>query len=403
MSGEALQGIKVVEFAIADVGPFISEYLGSFGAEVIKVETSIRPDLNRLSSPYKDNIVGLNRSGLFVYANNNKYSLALNLKHPRAKAVVEKLIKWTDIVVGGYPPDTMKRLGLIYEEFIKINPGIIVLSTSGKGDSGPYANHPAWGFNLRGYGFDQLVGWPDRMPCGTAVAYTDRVSPWFGVVAVMAALDYRRRTGQGQYIDLSQIEASLYFLSPVLLDYFINNRVQSRRGNRSSRAAPHNAYRCSGDDRWCVISVYHDEEWQGLCRAMGKPECIADQNFITQMQRMKHSDELDQLIESWTINYGAEQVMAILQDENVPCGVVQTTEDIADKDIHLRERNYFQIMDAQEIGPYPHRRPPAVLTGTPASLRSAPSLGQDTAYVCTNLLGFSDIELVELETSGLFE
>jgi len=246
------------------------------------------------------------------------------------------------------------------------------------------------------------VGWPDRAPSGASVPYTDRVEPWFGVVAVLAALDFRRRTGNGQYIDISQVESSLFFLSPVLLDYFVNNRVQTRRGNRSSRAAPHGAYRCRGDDRWCAIAVFTEEEWQSFCQIIGEPAWTRDPKFSNAQSRRRNSDELDRLVESWTVNYTPEQVMAVMQEKGVPAGVVQSTEDL-DKDTHLRHRNYFQTVNTQEIGPYPHQRPPVVLSKTPSELQPAPSFGEHTEYICTKLIGFSEEQFTELMQSGVFE
>ena len=401
--GKALQGIKVVDFSVSGVGPFMSTFLGSFGAETVKVETNLRPDILRVSTPYKDGVSGVDRSGLFNTANPGKYSMAVDLNHPRQKEVTTELVKWADVIIEGFTVGVKERWGLDYNSVSKINPGIIMICTTSQGQTGPYNKHPAWGWSMKSLcGFTHLSGWPDRDGAAPAPSYTDEVSPWFGLVSIMAALDYRRRTGKGQFIDHSQVEASLHFLAPAILDYTANGRRQIRRGNSSPYACPHSCYRCRGNDRWCVIAVFTDEEWQDLCYAMGEPAWIKDPRFAMFSGRKEHELELDRLIEDWTINYTPEEVMYRLQSAGIASGVVEDEEDIMDRDPQLQDREYFQWVEHPVMGRFRHMGFPPRLSLTPARPRRAPCLGEHTEHVCIDFLGMSEEKFLDLLQSELF-
>jgi crotonobetainyl-CoA:carnitine CoA-transferase CaiB-like acyl-CoA transferase len=400
---KALQGIKVVDFSVSGVGPFMSTYLGSFGAQAVKVETKLKPDIMRVSTPYKDGISGVDRAGLFNTFNCGKYSIALNLNHPRQKEVTDKLLKWADVMIEGFTVGVKERWGLDYPSVSKINPQIIMLSTTSQGQTGPCCKHPAWGWAMKSLcGFAHLSGWPDREGAAPAPSYTDEVSPWFGIVSILAALDYRRRTGKGQFIDHSQVEASLHFLTPAILDYTANGRRQTRHGNSSPHACPHGCYRCQGEDRWCVIAVFTDEEWMNLCHTIGGPAWTRDPRFATLLGRKEHELELDRLVEEWTINHTPEEVMSRLQSAGVAAGVVQDEEDIMDRDPHLRYRGYCPDAEHPIMGRFRQNGFPPRLSLTPARARRAPCLGEHTEYVCTNFLGMADEEFLDLLQSGVF-
>jgi len=399
----ALEGIKVLDFSWQFAGPFIGAYLGDYGADVIKVESRSRLDITRVTAPFKDGITGVNRSGCFPIANNSKYSLTLNLKHPRASKIMTKLVAWADIAVENFGAGVIDRLGLGYDELKKINPDIIMLSTNIQGQTGPRSTFVGFGWNTVALtGIANLTGWPDRSPVGTLQAYPDSVVPWFGAVAILGALDYRRRTGKGQYIDVSQYETTCHFLVPQLLDYAANQKVAMRAGNQSAYAAPHGVYRCAGDDRRCAITVFNDSEWQAFCLVIGSPAWTKQQEFASIDGRKQNEDELNRLVEQWTVNHTPEEVMTVMQLAGVPAGVVKTNKEIFE-DPQLGHRNFFQQVEHSEMGPIFQQAWPISLSESKTNIRPAPALGEHNEYVATKILGLSDNEFVELLGAGVFE
>ena len=267
----------------------------------------------------------MNRSGAFTICNNNKYGVTINLKAKGGVELAKRLIAWADIVIENFTPGTMKKLGLGYEDMQNVNPDIILLSSCNQGQTGPHAFHPGFGSHLSSLcGFTYMTGYPDRFPCILYGPYVDHVGVGYGVIAAVAALEHRRRTGEGQFVDLAQYEVGVQFLIPALLEYSNQRRVIERDGNRHSFAAPHNTYRCKGEDRWCVISVFSDEEWRSLCKGMGREEWISDPRFKTIPARKEHEDELDREIEKWTKRWTPEEVFKKLQKAGVKAGMVET-------------------------------------------------------------------------------
>lgn len=399
---QALAGLKVVELGTAAVGPFIGKYLADFGAEVIRIESSVHPDITRLTSPFKDGVPGLNRSSAFTQINTSKRSISIDFNHPKGRELGKRLMTWADVVIENFAPGVIERWGLCYDELKKAKPDIIMLSASSQGQTGPCSKMVGFGFNLKGLtGFVHFTGWPDRTAVGPPLAYTDFVAPWFAVVAILAALDYRHRTGKGQYIDISQSEASLHFLSPAIMDYFANHRVQTPQGNSSPYAAPHGVYRCKGNDRWCAIAVFSDEEWHAFCAAMGDPPWTQDSKFAKLLDRKENEAEMDKLVEQWTINSTPEELMNLLQSVGVPTSIVQNSEDLNDRCPQMKHRGYRPVVNHAEMGPHRHMGWPCILSETPLQLRPAPCLGQDNEYICTKILGMSDQEFLELSESGV--
>ena len=404
MAEKLFEGLKIVDFGWVVVGPTTSKYLADHGAEVIHIESSLRPDTLKATPPFKDKIPGINRSAYHACLNNNKYSLALNLNHPQAREITERLINWADVVTESYAPGTMVRWGLSYEELKKMKPDIIMYSTSQQGQTGRHSRIAALGTQLVSLaGSTYLTGWPDRGPTGPYGPYTDTSAPPVGAAAIAAALDYRRRTGKGLHIDLSQYEAAINFLAPVMLDYTVNKHVQKAQGNRCSRAAPHGIFPCKGDDRWCAIAVFTDEEWQALCHAMGNPAWSGEPRFATLPERKRNEDELEQSLAQWTVNYDAEELMYKLQKLGIPAGLAENGEDIQN-DPQLAHRHYLWELEHAEIGKHSYERSPFILSETPAELdKPCSCLGEDTEYVCSQMLGMSDELFVELLSQGVFE
>jgi benzylsuccinate CoA-transferase BbsF subunit len=299
----------------------------------------------------------------------------------------------------------MDKWGLGYEALTKIKPDIIMVRQNGFGTEGPYKDLAAFGMILAAIaGIPNYIGWPDRGPLPVGVgAYTDCISPRFAAAALIAALDYRERTGKGQLIDLAQFETALYFFLPGLLDAAVNKREPVRNGNAVAHAAPHNVYRCRGEERWCTIAVTDDAEWKALCKCIGKPELEADSRFDTLEHRKENENALDARVEAWTIDRAPEEVMAVLQAAGVPAGVVENAADLFE-DPQLRARGLFWPMEHSEMGMFTHLGSSMVLTKTPAQASSpSPCMGEHNEYVLTKILGKTDGEFVELLAAGALE
>ena len=402
----ALKGIKVVEFAAFAAGPVVGKHLADHGATVVHIESKVRPDGFRAHyPPYKDNIHGLNRSGLFALCNNDKLDITLNLKKaPKATDLAKRIVAWSDVVIENFSPGTMKRLGLDYEALRKIKPDLIMLSSSNLGQSGPHAHHAGFGSQLSSLaGFTHLTGYPDGPPQILYGPYIDYIAVAYGAVAILAALDYRERTGKGTHIDTAQYETGLQFMAPILLDYKINGKVASRNGNRDPAAAPHGAYPCKGDDSWCVISASSESDWESLCRAMGNPAWTKESRFATLQSRKEHEDELDQKIGAWTAGFTAREITQKLQAAGIRAAILNTMRDI-NSHPQLKHRKQWVELEPPEIGKMHYQRPPFFLTRTPSGPeRRDPLLGEHNGYFYQELLGLSEKEYQELVVEGVID
>ena len=403
---EALRGIKIVEFAAFAAGPVVGKHLVDYGATVVHVESKARPDGFRTHyPPYKDNIYGLNRSGLFALANSNKLGITLNLKKaPQATEIAKKIVAWSDVVIENFSPGTMKRLELDYDSLKKVKPDLIMLSSSNLGQSGPYARHPGFGSQLSSLaGFTHLTGYPDGPPQILYGPYIDYIAVGYAAVAILASLDNRKRTGQGQYIDLAQYESGLQFLAPILLDYRVNGKIATRDANRDPQMSPHGAFPCKGEDRWCVLSVSSDEQWQALCQVMGKPAWAQEGKFITHVGRKEHEEELELKIAQWTQQQTPLEVVEKLQSAGVAAGVVNTMKDIF-TDPQLTHRGQWVELNHPEIGTMHYQRPPFILSKSPAGPKKPdPLLGEHNEYFYKELLGLADKDYAALVDEGVID
>ncbi|MBI4590298.1 MAG: CoA transferase [Candidatus Rokubacteria bacterium] len=400
-SSAPFEGIRVIDLAWVATGPITGRLLAEFGADVIRLESATRIDPGRTLPPWADREAGPNRSQLFANYNAGKRSVALNLSHPKALEIARQLIAQADVVVESFTPGTMARWGLGYPDLRSLKPDIILLSTCQQGQTGPHSHYAGYGSLAAALaGFYALTGWPDREPAMIYGAYTDFVAHHFASAALLAALDHRRRTGEGQHVDLSQFEASLHFLAPAILDYAVNGRVAARRGNRDDGAAPHNAYPCAGPDRWCVIVCEDEADWRSLCRIMGEPEWCRRPEFASQESRRCNAEELDRLIGQWTVAQDPASLARQLQAVGVPGGVVQSCSDLH-RDPQLSAWGAFRWLDHPEIGRAPYEAWPFRCSETPGQLRPAPCLGEHTHAVMTELLGMSRSEVDGLIHEGV--
>ena len=396
----ALEGIKIVAFEWIVVGPLATSYLGEQGATVVKVESHIRPDGSRFVGPFKDGFTHPDYSGFFLHQNSSKCSVTINVKKPSGRDLILKLIKWADVVVENMTPGVMKSLGLDYESVKSVNPEVIYLSISIQGQFGPH--HMSTGFGQLAAalgGCTHLSGYPDRGPAPCHGAYVDYITARLMPSLILAAIDYRRRTGKGQYIDNSILENTAYFFALPVMDYVINGRVWNRMGNRHPYACPHGAFRCQGDDRWVAIAVFTEEEWQAFCQVVGRPEWIKDARFSTLWERKRNEDELEKLIETWTVNYTAEQVEALMQNAGVPAGVVESTKDLL-SDPQLKRRGTFRELNHKTMGPILRVGPASRFSRTCDVQFAPPILGEHNSYVLGEILHLSEDEISDLYAEG---
>lgn len=389
-----LEGIKVVDFTWHLTGPLTTKALADAGAEVIRVESRKRPDIQRMGSKF----------GSFNQYNTGKLGVTLNVSTPKGLELCKRLIARADVVVENFAGGAIDRMGLGYEVLRMIKPDIIMCSSCMQGQTGPHAKHPGSGHKLTALsGFNTITGWPDREP-GYYEAYTDFLAPRMNIIAILAALEYRRQTGKGQYLDMSQYENSIHFLAATVLDYTVNARVRQRMGNKCEYAAPYNAYRCSGEDRWCAIAVMNDAEWEALGKAAGHPEWTNDSRFATLAGRKAHEEELDRLINEWTRDKQAEDVMNLLQQAGVPAGIVATGEDILDKDPQFKHRGTFVELEHPEGGRYRTQvGPHCFMSKAKWTMWRAPRLGEHNEQVFKGMLGLSNEEFDKLVKDGVID
>ena len=397
-------GLKVADFPWVWVGPTSTKYLADHGATVVRVESKLRPDIVRAVGPYKDGEAGPNRTHAFNDTNTSKLGVTLDLKTAEGLDIAKRVIRWADVYVESFTAGTVSSLGIRYETARELNPSIIMVSTCLMWQTGPASAFAGYGFHAGSIaGFYHITGWPDLPPDGPWTAYTDAIAPRMLASIIMASVDHRRRTGQGQFIDAAQIEMSLHSLAPQIMDYNINGRIAGRNGNRSDSAAPHGAYPCAGEDQWCAIGVETEEQWQGFKKVLGDPEWAQDSRFDTVAGRLEYSDELDQLVSSWTADLAPKDVMDRMQKEGVPSGVVQRSSDLA-QDPQLKHRKFFRELDHIETGVNPYTGHMFNIRGYDNVPRfAAPALGQHNELVLKELLGMSDDEITEAIIAGALE
>jgi benzylsuccinate CoA-transferase BbsF subunit len=398
-----LAGIRVTDFTWMGAGPFATKPLADHGADVIKIESMAKPDLTRLAPPFAGGRPGVNRSGYFANRNSSKSSISLNMKTPQGRDLARRLIARSDVVINNFRPGAMARWGLDYQAVASLRPDIIYVDMPADGTEGPRTGYGGFGASIAALcGLHELSGDPDRLPVGSGTNYPDHIlNPLHTATAVIAALYHRRRTGQGQYIEVAQFESSVNAVATALLAYTVTGRAARRQGNRDGQHAPRAVLRCVGPDRWCAISVRGQAGWAALCQAAGHPEWLDDARFADASRRLAHQDELEATLETWTSGLDRYDVMAACQAAGVPAGVVQTTQDLIDRDPALRAR-HWSYLDHPEMGRSLYDAPPFKLSRTPGGLRRpAPLLGADTDRVLRTDLGLSDAEIDGYRQAGV--
>lgn len=396
-----LEGIKVADFSWIGVGPITAKSFADHGATVIHIESDAPADRLRLVGPFKDDIAGINRCQFFGSFNTSKLSLQLNLKHPKGNEIARQALGWCDIALDSFTAGTMTRLGLGYETAQELNPSIIMATTCLFGQYGPASPLAGYGYHAAAIsGFYEMTGWDDRAPGGPWNAYTDTIAPRFLTTTLLAALDHRRRTGQGQYIDQAQMESALHFQSPQLLNVQVSGISARRNGNFDTDCAPHDSYPCAGEDQWCAIAIENDEQWQNLCRAIGNPAWAQAAELQHVEGRRSNLEIIDSELSAFTAEHQPQALMAMLQDAGVPAGMVQRSSDHL-VDPQLAHRRFFRTMTHPEMGEVPYEGHQYMIQGYDNGPRMpAPCLGEHTFEVLTEHLGLSPDEAAETLISG---
>jgi len=395
----AFEGIHVLDFTWFGVGPVTVKYLADNGADVIRIESSARLDGLRLAPPWKDGKPGVNNSQFFASYNTSKKGITLDMSKPRAREIFLELLPWADVVTESFTPKTLRNWGLDYGHLSAIKPELIMLSTCMQGQTGPHSDYPGFGNLMAALsGFYYIAGYsPDEL-CPPYGAYTDFIAPRFSACALMAALDYRRRTGHGQYIDMAQYEAALHFLAPALVDYFATGRVLEPQANNSDRYAPHGAYRCADEDgheRWIAIAVANDQEWTATLKVLGGAS--ADARLAMAPGRIANRALTDELVGGLTRTRHAEELTAALQAAGVSAYPVQNCMDLH-RDENLEAFGFWHWLDHPQMGPSPYEGLQHRLSRTPGELRSpAPTLGQHNDEVLGGILGMTTAEIEQLK------
>jgi crotonobetainyl-CoA:carnitine CoA-transferase CaiB-like acyl-CoA transferase len=409
MAGLPLSGIRVCDLTWIIAGPTATRVLADFGAEVIRVEHEQAADSIRFGRPIVGDAPTLNNSGFFNYFNRNKKSILLNARHPDGMELLKQLIAQSDVVVENFSSGVLESWGLDYEALKAIRPGIIYCSISGFGHSGRDKAFTTWGPTAQALsGLTFMSGLPGEPPAGWGYSYMDHTAGYYGAMAIMMALHHRNRTGEGQYVDLSQVEDGIILGGPAVLDYTVNGRPWRREGMPPGNhawepaVAPHNTYPCAGEDRWLALAVMNDAEWQALIQAMDEPAWAVDEKFATNAGRLANQDELDEQIAAWTRGCDDYELMAVLQAAGVRAAVCQKPSDRVENDPQLKARGWWQRLPHAELGDCEYDGVAPRLSVTPGALRSAsPLLGEHTFEVLRDVLQLTDEQISQYANAGV--
>ena len=399
-----LEGLKVVDLSWVVAGPLVGRALAEYGATVVRVESSKRWDAARVLSPFKDSERGPDRSGCYQNCNAGKLGITVDLGTEEGRAIVCDLAKWADVVVESYSFGTMNKWGLGYADLSKINPGIIMISSTLMGQRGPYASLAGFG-NLGSAmaGTQAMVGWPGKPQIGPFGPYTDYIGPRFALITLLSALHERRTTGKGCHIDVAQAECGLQFLAPALVNYFETGEIITANGNYEANIAPHNCYPCKPDEArrstWVAIAAQSDEAWKQLAGIVGGATLATDPRYLTREGRQQNVATLDEIIGAWTRQRSAKENEKILQAAGVAAHVVAASRDFCE-DEQLAHRNQIRTLPHPTLGQTQVEGSRYALSETPAEFhRPAPVFGQDEEYVLTTLLGYTPAQVETLRTS----
>ncbi len=417
-----LSGVRVVDLTVVWSGPHATMFLADWGAEVIRLEstktlvrgnrgnsahpsrevTRIQKDWTSAFPNWDPGMRPWNTFPMFTSHARNKLSMTVDIRTPEGIEVLHDLVKISDVVIENNSPEHLNKKGITYESLLRHRPDLIMVRMPAYGLEGQYSAYRAFGPHMEGVsGHTWLWGYPDMDLSARGSTYVaDAAAGIGGAIAVTMALAQRRKTGEGKFIELSQVENFVPYMGDVMMDYQMNRRVQGTTGNRHHSMAPHGCYRCKGDDHWVVMSVWSDEQWRRLCEAMGRPELAADPSFNTSLGRFRHQDELDEAIGAWTSQQDHTVLMNTLQKAGVPCGAVMDEKDLY-QDPHMVDRRFFQKMAHPDAGTHMYPGLMWKSASYPNRFRTPPcTLGEHNQYAYRELLGIGDKRYARLEALG---
>lgn len=396
MAKRPLEGIRVLELTTGAAGPTVGKVLCEFGADVIRSETRLRGDGHRGDNPKK-----WNQRPDFVKLQRGKKSFTVNLQTERGRQLVQQLAKTADVLVENYGLGVLEKWGLAWERLHEINPDCILIRIKGLGCTGPHAKDLTYGPNV-----GNIVGTTNVWNYAGATTPTaeprsqhpDFMGGITGAYAVVLALIHRQKTGQAQWIDNAQYEVGASVLGPWYLDYSVNGRAPKPQGNHSSIAAPYGAYRCKGEERWCVIAIYKQDEWERFAALVERSGIDCNEQFDTHLDRMHNRKALDRWVESWTCERDPYEVMETLQNAGICAAVVQDVEDQFENDPQYAARDFLVRYHEPELGEVATEQLPVRLSETPGAVHgTAPVMGEHTREIARDTLGLSDEEITKLE------
>lgn len=393
----------MIDFTWVGAGSYATRLLADHGADVIKIESTERVDGIRLSPPFAGGRPGINRSGYFADRNSSKRSCALNMKTERGRDIARALIEQSQVVANNFTPGVMSRFGLDWEQVRELNPGVVYLAMSMQGQTGPERKSLGYGLTIGSMaGIHGLTGLPGREPVGTGTNYPDHIpNPGHAAFAVLAALRHARRTGIGQLIDLSQVEATVAMVGAEMLSYETAGTDPAPMGNRHPLMSPHGVYPTRGTDRWVAIAVGDDAQYGSLLEILGvDPEALSPE--LSLEERRADEDRIDRMIGEATSRREAVSLADQLLQAGVSAAPVHDAEGVVIGDPQLAFRKHWARLPHAEMGETIYGVPPFRLSGTPVELRlPAPRLGEHTADVCREVLGMDDGEIERLVAGGV--
>ena len=401
-----LAGVRVVEMGQLIAIPYATKLLADMGAEVVRIESCSRLENYRATSFFENDPTGdfWNRAANFYEQNRNKLGVTLDLADPEGLSLLEELIAVSDVFAENFTPRVVRNFGLEYDDVRRIRPDIVMVSSTGYGHTGPWAELGAIGYATEAAsGLAHVTGYRGGPPVVPEIPYSDFTAAEHTVFAIMAALVHRASTGKGQFIDVSQTETLSSTIPEALMDYTVNGRTQPRMGNQDPAMAPHGCYPCRGDDRWIAIAVGSDQEWTALCDVLDAPPWTADSRFASAGARRQHLEELDRLLAESTSQWDPHELMHALQDRGVPAGAVLDGKQLL-FDPHLEARGFYETVAHNEstgMPPLPYPSRPWRMSETTPALRAAPLMGEHNRRVLSDLLGRAEEDLEALEREGV--